>query len=69
MWFVDVNECLTDNGECEQRCDNIDGSYQCSCWNGFELTSDNNTCTGMKMAMQCIANIIYHFISDTLRYW
>ena len=45
--LADINECLIDNGECEQTCDNIDGSYQCSCWNGYEFTSDNYTCTGM----------------------
>ena len=49
--FVDVNECLIDNGDCAQTCENMDGSYQCSCWNGYELTSDNYTCTGMKMAI------------------
>ena len=43
----DIDECLTDNGGCTQTCDNTEGSYQCSCWNGYELTSDGHTCTGM----------------------
>ena len=43
----DINECQTDNGGCTQTCDNTDGSYQCSCWDGYELTSsDGHTCTG-----------------------
>ena len=45
-WFLDINECRTDNGECTQTCDNTDGSYQCSCWDGYELTSDGYTCIG-----------------------
>ena len=44
---VDVDECLTNNGGCTQTCDNIAGSYQCSCWDGYELGNDTHTCTGM----------------------
>ena len=43
----DINECQTDNGGCTQTCDNTDGSYQCSCWDGYELTSDGYSCTGI----------------------
>ena len=46
-YFVDVDECLTDNGGCTQTCNNIDGSYQCSCQDGYQLYSDNHTCIGM----------------------
>ena len=44
---VDVDECLTDNGGCTQTCNNIDGSYQCSCQDGYQLDSDDHTCIGM----------------------
>ena len=44
--ILDINECLTDNGGCTQTCDNTDGFYQCSCLNGYELTSDGYNCTG-----------------------
>ena len=47
MMYSDINECQTDNGGCTQTCDNTDGSYQCSCWDGYELTEDGHTCTGM----------------------
>ena len=43
----DINECQTDNGGCTQTCRNTIGLYQCSCENGYELTSDTNTCVGM----------------------
>jgi len=45
--IVDINECQIDNGGCAQACDNTNGSYQCSCPEGYELTSDGHNCTGM----------------------
>ena len=48
-YCLDVNECLTDNGGCNQTCINTGGSHQCSCWSGYELASDNHTCNGMRM--------------------
>ena len=47
LLYADINECLTDNGGCAQTCRNTGGSYYCSCDSGYELTSDNHTCTGM----------------------
>jgi len=43
---IDINECQTDNGGCAQTCNNTVGSYQCSCRDGYELTSDGYNCTG-----------------------
>ncbi|KAI8515732.1 hypothetical protein Bbelb_065450 [Branchiostoma belcheri] len=31
-----VNECSTDNDNCEQDCENTVGSYQCTCWDGYQ---------------------------------
>ncbi|XP_019639066.1 PREDICTED: cartilage oligomeric matrix protein-like, partial [Branchiostoma belcheri] len=31
-----VNECSTDNDNCEQDCVNTVGSYRCTCWDGYE---------------------------------
>jgi len=44
--YTDVNECQTDNGGCTQTCYNTDGSYQCTCDKGYELTDDDHTCAG-----------------------
>ena len=46
---ADINECLTrtNNSGCAQICNNTAGFYRCSCNHGYELTSDNHTCTGM----------------------
>lgn len=43
---VDVNECLEDNGGCDTRCINTDGSFGCSCNPGYELDTDGFTCIG-----------------------
>ena len=42
---ADINECLTDNGGCEDACTNTEGSRQCSCTNG-DLNIDGTSCTG-----------------------
>ena len=43
---IDVNECATNNGNCDQICNNTKGSYQCKCGNGFALNSDKHKCDG-----------------------
>ena len=43
---TDVNECLSDNGGCNQTCTNNDGSYECSCNTGYLLSPDNLSCDG-----------------------
>lgn len=35
-----VNECATDNGRCHYQCVDTEGSYYCSCPNGFTLAYD-----------------------------
>ena len=44
--LLDYNECATSNGGCSQNCDNTDGSFQCSCNNGYLLDSDEASCNG-----------------------
>lgn len=34
------------NGGCEDFCTNSEGSYECSCKQGFALMPDHRTCTG-----------------------
>lgn len=34
------------NGGCENFCTNSEGSYECSCKQGFALMPDHRTCTG-----------------------
>ena len=44
--FLDINECLINNGGCQHHCHDSDGSYTCSCSNGYQLNSDGHTCDG-----------------------
>ena len=44
---LDVNECATLNGGCEEECDDYVGGYQCSCTSpGTVLSKNNHTCSG-----------------------
>ena len=44
--FVDIDECLTDNGGCNQTCTNTEGLFECSCGTGYILATDNLNCDG-----------------------
>ena len=43
----DVDECLSNNGGCNHNCHDSDGSYTCTCNNGYLLGSDGRTCEGL----------------------
>ena len=43
---ADINECLRNNGGCDQTCTNTEGSFQCSCDVGHFLAADNRDCEG-----------------------
>lgn len=42
---TDLNECEVNNGGCEHICTNTDGSYECSCYDGYALNTDGHTCS------------------------
>ena len=44
--MIDINECTTENGGCEQNCQNTIGSYSCSCQPGYHLYN-NVFCSGI----------------------
>ena len=47
MCAVDVDECAQHNGGCPQICDNIPGSFKCSCKDGYtDVRHDGTNCTG-----------------------
>ena len=48
----DINECGTNNGGCAHNCANNQGSFTCSCRNGFQLASDGRSCNGK--ALLCV---------------
>ena len=51
--YIDINECLIENGGCEFSCTNLEGinsttgvGYQCGCDYGYQLASNNHDCDG-----------------------
>lgn len=44
---ADIDECQNRNGDCEQVCTNIVGSFNCSCNDGYHLDTDGFSCNGM----------------------
>ncbi|XP_052068952.1 growth arrest-specific protein 6-like [Mytilus californianus] len=40
----DNNECITSNHDCNHICTNTYGSYECSCYHGYQFQHDNKTC-------------------------
>ena len=46
-FYVDIDECQLDTDNCTQQCNNIGGSYYCSCYTGYIFNiSNNHTCIG-----------------------
>ncbi len=43
---LDVDECLSHNGGCEQICTNTVGNFSCSCTIGYSLDSNLMNCSG-----------------------
>ena len=44
--IIDIDECLNNNGSCEDICINTEGSFYCQCSTGLALSADNRTCEG-----------------------
>ena len=42
-----MNECDKGIAECNQQCNNTNGSYFCTCFEGYDLDENNYTCFGM----------------------
>jgi len=42
----DKNECSVNNGGCEHRCENTQGSYRCECHPGYRLHPNKYDCVG-----------------------
>ncbi|KAL9989079.1 hypothetical protein ACROYT_G003587 [Oculina patagonica] len=47
QYCQDINECAAVPRVCSHFCENIFGSFRCSCPVGHALSSDNKTCTDM----------------------
>ena len=46
-FFSDIDECGSSNlHNCAQLCNNIDGGFECSCNEGYNLQEDRISCNG-----------------------
>lgn len=46
----DIDECTITNGGCDTHCSNSEGSYECSCSEGYALMPDKRSCAGERPA-------------------
>ena len=45
VYALDVDECASGNGSCTHTCNNMEGSYYCSCREGYKLASNGKICS------------------------
>ena len=43
--LLDIDECTADMHNCQHICNNNEGSFQCSCNDGYRLQSDGANCS------------------------
>ena len=67
-FYIDINECNTNNGGCAQECTNTQGSRVCSCNSGFTLVSDGRNCTGTDITTVLILTLTL-FITAVLPFY
>lgn len=80
--MADIDECTIMNGGCETHCTNSEGSYECSCSEGYALMPDLRTCSGIHttlparterlqthiaLLISCIYMLMY--VMETLYAW
>ena len=59
---TDIDECSDNNGGCQHNCTNTEGSYYCTCVNGYDLVNSID-CIGIYVTVQsAINNIILTYM-------
>ena len=44
--MLDIRNCLIGDHNCSQICVELEGSFGCSCFSGYELQEDKANCAG-----------------------
>ena len=57
-FLLDINECVDSNGGCHQLCNDTDGSYECSCYEGYQLMPDDVMCEGVYIYSMAISHVM-----------
>ena len=58
FYFVDIIECDSNNGGCDQNCHNNPGSYTCSCSTGYSKNGFHG-CKGKSRAVKVILSFYF----------
>jgi len=60
---IDVDECLTFGNNCSQICTNMNGTYSCSCRDGFDLSDQfSGVCRAVKvLLLNCYLQLVQKF--------
>ena len=67
--LLDKNECDNENGGCAQNCTNFEGSYDCSCYEGYSSDDGGYSCDGkLLLARDIVEHSIFALfpLSQTL---
>ncbi len=64
FFISDINECLFNNGGCEQTCADSVGSFNCSCEAGYQLSSDSTSCQGNVNLVHILTNQLQQLLSQ-----
>lgn len=57
LFLTDINECLSNNGGCQQRCTNGRGYHQCGCYRGYRANRSNSRkCIGKNWFYNALEN-------------
>ena len=61
-FHLDVDECLENNGGCDQSCVNKPGTFECKCKDGYTLAADAKTCEGIHYIQFSLLNLLNNLI-------
>lgn len=72
IFRLDIDECHVKNGGCQGICHNLEGSFRCTCEEGYTIsTTDSYACDGMliiniqyKLSLHSKYNTIFLCNSD-----
>uniref|UniRef100_A0AAZ3Q122 Latent transforming growth factor beta binding protein 2 n=1 Tax=Oncorhynchus tshawytscha TaxID=74940 RepID=A0AAZ3Q122_ONCTS len=56
--LLDVNECLDQSACAHGRCVNSEGSYSCSCYQGYQASLDNSSCQEAFEVQGVLINVV-----------
>ena len=59
--MLDIRNCLIGDHNCSQICVELEGSFSCSCYYGYNLQEDKANCAGNDIRM-CITSLFLFLI-------